>query len=106
MTKRKNTAPCRSTLRTTKKKELEHSIAGLETSITKAKDAIAATKEEAEALEDAIKALDKMVTEATEQRKEENVDYTELMAQDSAAKEVILFAKNRLNKFYNPKLYT
>merc|ERR1719262_568905 len=46
-----------------------------------------------------------MVTEATEQRKEENEDYTELMAQDSAAKEVILFAKNRLNKFYNPKLY-
>merc|ERR1719503_71251 len=27
------------------------------------------------------------------------------MAQDSAAKEVIHFAKNRLNKFYNPKLY-
>merc|ERR1719482_1830498 len=89
-----------------KKKELEHSIAGLETSIAKTKDAIAATKEEAEALEDAIKALDKMVAEATEQRKEENEDYTELMAQDSAAKEVILFAKNRLNKFYNPKLYT
>merc|ERR1719390_186731 len=89
-----------------KKKELEHSIAGLETSIAKSKDAIAATKEEVEALEDAIKALDKMVAEATEQRKEENEDYTELMAQDSAAKEVILFAKNRLNKFYNPKLYT
>merc|ERR1719379_392577 len=89
-----------------KKKELEHSIAGLETSISKTKDAIAATKEEVEALEDAIKALDKMVAEATEQRKEENEDYTELMAQDSAAKEVILFAKNRLNKFYNPKLYT
>merc|ERR1719487_2359989 len=89
-----------------KKKELEHSIAGLETSITKTTDAIAATKEEAEALEDAIKALDKMVAEATEQRKEEHEDYTELMVQDSAAKEVILFAKNRLNKFYNPKLYT
>jgi len=89
-----------------KKKELEHSIAGLETSISKTKDAIAATKEEVEALEDAIKALDKMVAEATEQRKEENEDFTELMAQDSAAKEVILFAKNRLNKFYNPKLYT
>merc|ERR1719380_211057 len=27
------------------------------------------------------------------------------MAQDSAAKEVLLFAKNRLNKFYNPKMY-
>merc|ERR1719174_2684238 len=47
-----------------------------------------------------------MVAEATENRKAENEDYTELMANDSAAKEVILFAKNRLNKFYNPKLYT
>merc|ERR1719337_744411 len=27
------------------------------------------------------------------------------MASDSAAKEVLAFAKNRLNKFYNPKLY-
>merc|ERR1719174_1664380 len=27
------------------------------------------------------------------------------MASDSAAKELLLFAKNRLNKFYNPKLY-
>jgi len=28
-----------------------------------------------------------------------------LTANDSAAKEVLLFAKNRLQKFYNPKLY-
>merc|ERR1719486_723385 len=27
------------------------------------------------------------------------------MASDSAAKELLAFAKNRLNKFYNPKLY-
>ena len=27
------------------------------------------------------------------------------MAADAAAKELIEFAKNRLNKFYNPKLY-
>jgi hypothetical protein len=52
-----------------------------------------------------IKALDKEVAAATEQRKEEAAAYTELMASDSAAKEVLLFAKNRLNKFYNPKLY-
>merc|ERR1711896_30591 len=36
---------------------------------------------------------------------EENEDFTELMANDSAAKELLGFAKNRLNKFYNPKLY-
>merc|ERR1712072_997170 len=57
------------------------------------------------ALQDSIKALDKAVADATEQRKEENEDFTELMASDSAAKELLGFAKNRLNKFYNPKLY-
>merc|ERR1719515_483910 len=52
-----------------------------------------------------MKALDKQVAEATEQRKDEHSDYTELMANDSAAKDLLDFAKNRLNKFYNPKLY-
>merc|ERR1719161_3465882 len=88
-----------------KKKELEKTIADLETAIATDKEGIATLTAEIEALEDSIKALDKAVAEATEQRKEENEDFTELMASDSAAKEVILFAKNRLNKFYNPALY-
>jgi len=45
------------------------------------------------------------VAEATEQRKKENKEYQDLMAGNSAAKELILFAKNRMQKFYNPKLY-
>merc|ERR1712086_700540 len=61
--------------------------------------------EEIDALVAGIKELDTMVAEATEQRKEENVDFKELMASDTAAKELMKFAKNRLNKFYNPKLY-
>merc|ERR1719401_2273106 len=61
--------------------------------------------EEIAALEAGIKALDKSVAEATEQRKAENAEFKELMASDTAAKEVLAFAKNRLNKFYNPKLY-
>merc|ERR1712127_611327 len=60
---------------------------------------------EIKALSDGIAALDKQVAEATEQRKEENSDYTTLMAGDAAAKDILAFAKNRLNKFYNPKLY-
>merc|ERR1719321_2633606 len=88
-----------------KKKELEHALEDLETAIAKTEEGIAALASEIAALNDAIKALDKQVAEATEQRKQENEDYTELMAQDSAAKDVINFAKNRLNKFYNPKLY-
>merc|ERR1719426_568298 len=58
-----------------------------------------------ENLEDGIKALDKSVAEATDQRKEEHEDFTQLMASDAAAKELLKFAQNRLNKFYNPALY-
>merc|ERR1719356_2368278 len=88
-----------------KKKSLERSIANLEKAISKGKEGIKALTEEIKALSDGIVALDKSVAEATEQRKEENEDYTELMANDAAAKELLGFAKNRLNKFYNPKLY-
>merc|ERR1719327_790168 len=87
------------------KKQLERGVADLETAIANTEEAIATTKSDIEALAAGIVALDKQVAEATEQRKAENEDYTELMAQDTAAKEVIAFAKNRLNKFYNPKLY-
>merc|ERR1719155_257071 len=70
-----------------------------------AKEGIANAQSDIAALQASIKALDKAVAEATEQRKQENEDFTELMAQDSAAKELLGFARNRLNKFYNPKLY-
>jgi len=88
-----------------KKKGLERSVSNLEKSIEKAKEGVATLAGEIKALEEGIVALDKSVAEATEQRKEENADYTELIASDAAAKELLGFAKNRLNKFYNPKLY-
>jgi len=88
-----------------KKKVLEKSISDLKTAISDSEEGITTTTAEIAALEDGIKALDKSVAEATEQRKEENADYTALMASDAAAKELLEFAKNRLNKFYNPKLY-
>merc|ERR1719277_40009 len=88
-----------------KKKALERTISDEESAIATAKETIATLAEEIAALEAGIKALDKSVAEATEQRKNENAEYKELMAADSAAKEVLAFAKNRLNKFYNPKLY-
>jgi len=47
--------------------------------------------------------LGKMVLEATQQRKDENKDFKDKMASDTAAKELLNFAKNRLNQFYNPK---
>jgi chromosome segregation ATPase len=88
-----------------KKKALERSEGKLVAAIAESKDTIATLTEEIAALQKGIAALDKSVAEATEQRKEENSDYTTLMANDAAAKEILAMAKNRLNKFYNPKLY-
>jgi len=87
------------------KKALERKVADAESAIANAKEGIETTTQEIAALEVGIKELDKSVAEATEQRKAENVEYKELMASDGAAKEVLGFAKNRLNKFYNPKLH-
>jgi len=88
-----------------KKKELEISVSDSETAIEELEGSIATLTEEIAALKKGIRALDKAVAEATEQRKEENAEYKELKQSDTAAKEILLFAKNRLNKFYNPKLY-
>merc|ERR1740122_607897 len=88
-----------------KKKGLEQKVADADSAIAAAKEGIAALAEEMAALEAGIEDLDKSVAEATEQRKEEHGEYKELMASDSAAKELLGVAKNRLNKFYNPKLY-
>jgi len=88
-----------------KKKALEQSVADSESAIAEMTGLIETLTEEIAALKAGIVALDKSVAEATENRKEENADYKEMMTGDTAAKEVLLFAKNRLNKFYNPKLY-
>jgi len=88
-----------------KKKALERSVSDAEAAIEDAEEKLASLVAEIKALNDAIKALDKSVADATQQRKEENTAYTELMASNTAAKELIGIAKNRMNKFYNPKLY-
>jgi len=88
-----------------KKKGLEQTISDEETAISEATDKLATLKDEIKALQAGVKKLDKSVAEASEQRKEEHEEFTELMASNSAAKEILKFAVNRLNKFYNPKLY-
>jgi len=88
-----------------KKKALERSVADLEKAIAKANEMIATLTDDIAALTAGIVALDKSVAEATEDRKEENEEYKALMAADTAAKDLLVFAKNRLNKFYNPDLY-
>merc|ERR1719217_1963935 len=86
-------------------KALELSVSDLGKTIADYKESIATLAEEIKALETGIKALDKQVAEATEQRKEEHEENVETLASDNAAKELIGVAKNRMNKFYNPKLY-
>jgi DNA repair exonuclease SbcCD ATPase subunit len=88
-----------------KKKSLERAEGKLTAAIEDAKETIATLKDEIKSLGEGIVALDKSVAEATEKRKEENSDFLTLMASDKAAKELLDFAKNRLNKFYNPKMY-
>merc|ERR1719277_608563 len=88
-----------------KMKSIERKVADTETAITSMEGGISKATEEIAALEAGIKDLDKQVAAATEQRKEENEEYKSVMQSNAAAKELLLFAKNRLNKFYNPKLY-
>ena len=86
-------------------KVLETTVADLEKSMEEGKEEIATLTDEIAALTKGLEDLDKSVKEAMETRKEENEDYTTTMASNTAAKELIEFAKNRMQKFYNPSLY-
>jgi chromosome segregation ATPase len=88
-----------------KKKALERTEGKLTAAIEDAKETIATLTDEIKALGEGITELDKSVAEATANRKEENSDFKTMYAGNAAAKELLEFAKNRLNKFYNPKLY-
>merc|ERR1719198_64034 len=87
------------------KKELQNQESDLQTAIEDANEGITNLKADIEALDDGIRALDKEVAEATEQRKEEHEDYEATYAANAAAVDLLKFAKNRLNKFYNPSQY-
>jgi len=88
-----------------KAKELQGKLEDLTTSIEEKEAFLKTVVEDIKVLTKGIKALDKSVSDATYQRKSEHDEFVELSANDNAAKELLLFAKNRLAKFYNPKLY-
>merc|ERR1719420_1359770 len=98
---------CTSELQAAEKEEKtqETAVHEVETNIAKKEDEHAEVKSEIEALETGIQALDKMVAEATEQRKEEHEDYTGVVSANSAALQLLEMATNRMQKFYNPSLY-
>merc|ERR1719183_2379062 len=88
-----------------KLKGLNTKTADLEKAIDEANGQVATLADEIAQLTADIKQLDKDVAEATALRKQEHADNTETVANDSAAKQLIEIAKNRLAKFYTPKLY-
>jgi len=83
-------------------KRLERDLQGLSADIQEMGDKILTLGSEITSLEAGIKALDKEVAEGTEQRKEEHTEYTSQSQMNQAAKDLVLKAKNRLNKFYAP----
>merc|ERR1719281_2200546 len=87
------------------KKELEHAIEDLEKGMEEATSSIETLSAEIAALQKGIVDLDKSVAEATEQRKAEHAENEETLANNGAAKDLIAIAKNRMQKFYNPKLF-
>merc|ERR1719401_2418021 len=87
------------------KKMLENQIGDLEKAIDTAKETIATLAEEIAALLAGIKDLDNQVKEATEIRQEDNAFFKKTIQEDTAAKEILKMAKNRLAKFYAPKMY-
>ena len=88
-----------------KAKVLANEASDLETAISDAEESVSNLKAEIEALDDGIRALDKEVEDATGTRKEEHDDFTATSAGNGAAVDILKFAKNRLNKFYNPSQY-
>eukprot|EP00811_Abedinium_folium_P023726 NODE_3336_length_2051_cov_3.957900.p1 GENE.NODE_3336_length_2051_cov_3.957900~~NODE_3336_length_2051_cov_3.957900.p1 ORF type:complete len:664 (-),score=177.56 NODE_3336_length_2051_cov_3.957900:60-1832(-) len=86
-------------------KGLENSLSDLEVAIESGEEALATLKKDIATLVEGLQALDDSVAEATEQRNAEHVEFTEFMASDSAAKELLNFAKNRLHQFYNARMH-
>merc|ERR1719172_214144 len=88
-----------------KKKGLERSISDTEKALEDANGKIATLVEEIKALSEGIVDLDRNVASATATRKAEHADFAAELAANTAAVGIIEFAKNRMQKFYNPKLY-
>merc|ERR1719181_570736 len=87
------------------KKSLEGTIADVSGEISKTADEIAEVTAEIDTLKQGILALDKSVSQATEQRKAEHAEHLSTAAANQAAVKLLGMAKNMLNKFYNPEEY-
>merc|ERR1719486_1299940 len=88
-----------------KKKGLERTISDLEKLIAEDEEMVTTLTQEIKDLEEGIVKLDREVAAATEQRKSEHEEFVTTLAANQAAMGLMEMAKNRMNKFYNPKLY-
>merc|ERR1719460_782256 len=87
------------------KADTEDGIAASTAAIEEMEESSASLAAEIATLGEEIKALDKAVTEATEQRKEEHEDFITFQTENNAAVQLIEKAKNRLFKFYRPNMH-
>merc|ERR1719387_2612480 len=80
-------------------------IGALAADIDEKTDEVDALKEAIESMSTEIEELDKAVSDATDQRKDDHEDYVEELRMSQVAVELVGKARNRLLKFYNPVLY-
>merc|ERR1719316_1373645 len=92
---------CSMRLRLQKKDLIEKTTA----EIAEEEDELATTVAEIKALTEKIQALDKMVHEATEQRKAEHQEFVDMFATSATAIRLVSKAITRLEKFYSPEKY-
>jgi len=77
----------------------------LSATIEDSKATVMALTNEIAELEGEVSDLTEAMKEATELREKEHEDFVETLAANTAAVDLLKFAKNRLNKFYNPSQY-
>eukprot|EP00434_Breviolum_minutum_P028068 symbB.v1.2.024828.t3/scaffold2374.1/size162163/10 len=84
-----------------KKRTLLLQVSNKETNIDSAKDALKMLESEIQELKDGLTKLDKDVAEATEQRKKEHEEFSEVMSGNADAQSLLKVAKKRMMQFYS-----
>merc|ERR1719316_1336997 len=89
-------------MKSSKRDKLSEELESLENKITNTQSAIETTDDEMAGLKAEIAALDKSVTDATEDRKQEHAEYTATMSELQLAVDLLTKAKGRLASLYAP----
>eukprot|EP00931_Biecheleriopsis_adriatica_P078306 TRINITY_DN51768_c0_g1_i1.p1 TRINITY_DN51768_c0_g1~~TRINITY_DN51768_c0_g1_i1.p1 ORF type:complete len:704 (+),score=267.43 TRINITY_DN51768_c0_g1_i1:48-2114(+) len=87
-----------------KTKALRHRIKTLESAVAEQTGSVEAVTVEIKDIQEGIATLDKAVAESTEIRKNEHEEYQKVIQEQTATKEVLMVAKDRMNQFYHPEL--